>query len=209
MEIIITDRGKPLYKEGRALAEVIYKKMWQTDNFIDNNHIGIVTVQNDTVVGNMNICLRRNSLPCERFFSFEIDKSPTAEICGLAISDTLTSGQREKALIALTAAAHTFGFHNGIESYYTVQKKSLFHRLTRRLQYPFKMIQDAEIASSGIPNDKYWQGIEQPKLYRLNNLCQHSISASLTSLATLMGEGYMCHEQLAEEKIDAFFNEVA
>lgn len=212
MEIIITSKGHPLYVKGRDLADYVYNKVWSTSSLIDHNHIGVIALKDNQVVGNINICLDASNLPCERFFilkNLSLCGKIKVELCGLAISTDLTRKSRSEVLLGLVSAVHMFGLKNDIKTYFTIQKSTLFSHLTSKLSYPFQLVLGAEICTEVIPEDKYWQCKNKPNLYQVENFTEETQAASLVALMKLMQNGFTLKDITHEEVISDLLSKVA
>ncbi|MGL6340752.1 MAG: hypothetical protein ACRC80_16625, partial [Waterburya sp.] len=162
---------------GRILAKNVYKNKWNTENLVDNNDYGIVIISNGKAIANMNVQIRKNNRPLksEIFFGKEHWKdclqypvSEIAEISGLSIDPNIESDLRNPLLMLLCLTAYNLIRSLGIKVCTTVQLRTLIHILMKRLHLPFSTNEVITKVKGTVPNDKYWNGSDSPRLYYLN-----------------------------------------
>jgi hypothetical protein len=175
IEVHIVDRNDLLYAKGRTLAKQVYRQVWETENLIDNNDYGIVISTQGSVIGNINVQIRKaNSLlKSEVFFGqehwhhyFQTDPTAVAEISGLAIAEDLASDLRRPVMMLLIFGMYMLYRPLGVKYAVTIQHKFLMRILTKSLFLNFFR---NEIITSPqeekIPDDCYWNRAEPPQLY--------------------------------------------
>lgn len=168
-----TDR---LYWSGRRLVRNIYSSAWATEpgNLCDDYDFAVLICDCDEVRGNLNIKLRTadNLLPSEKYFrprhwesQCAADVCHVAELCSLAVCDSLSSRERIQVFNGLILGSHLLAMQQGIRVYATVQRTSLINTLIRLMRYPFFPSKDQTLDIAHIPDDKYWTTDPMPQLY--------------------------------------------
>lgn len=168
-----TDR---LFWSGRKLVRDIYASTWGTepDHLCDDYDFAVLICDRDEVRGNLNIKLRAadNLLPSEKYFRprhWESQCPPAtgkvAEICSLAVCDSLTNRERILVLNGLILGTNLLAMHHDIELFATVQRAALINTLVRLMRYPFFPSEDQSLNVDNLPDDKYWTTEPMPRLY--------------------------------------------
>jgi hypothetical protein len=177
LEIHVVDKNDIFYTKGRYLARSVYKNKWNTENLIDHNDYGIIIVSNGRAIANMNVQIRNFDRPLksENFFGeqhwkncFDKPIDDIAEISGLSIDPDIESDLRNPLLMLLCLTAYNLIRSLGIKVCTTVQLKTLIHILTKRLHLPFFTNESITKVKGSVPNDRYWNGQDSPRLYYLD-----------------------------------------
>lgn len=168
-----TDR---LFWSGRRLVRDIYASTWGTepDHLCDDYDFAVLICDRDEVKGNLNIKLRAadNLLPSEKYFRprhWESQCPPVtgkvAEICSLAVCDSLGNRERILVLNGLILGTNLLAMHHDIELFATVQRAALINTLVRLMRYPFFASEHQALNAANLPDDKYWTTEPMPRLY--------------------------------------------
>lgn len=168
-----TDR---LYWNGRRLVRNIYSSAWATEpgNLCDDYDFAVLVCDGDEVRGNLNIKLRTadNLLPSEKYFrprhweaQCAAGAGHVAELCSLAVCDSLSNRERIQVFNGLILGSHLLAMQQDIRVYATVQRTSLINTLIRLMRYPFFPSKDQTLDIAHIPDDKYWTTDPMPQLY--------------------------------------------
>jgi hypothetical protein len=187
LKVEIVPKNHPFYQQGRKLAQLMYRKIWQTENLIDDNDYAIVVFDGNCAIANVNIQLKhpQTLLKSEQFFSpkhwqsyLSVVESEIAEISGLAISDALASSLSRPVLMAMIIGLKMLLDVKHLKVYTTIQHKFLIRVLTQGLKLPFFI--NPIRPGSDIPNDNYWRREEPPRIYYLEGK-NREVSAACNS----------------------------
>lgn len=165
-----------LYWAGRRLVRNVYSSAWDTEpgNLCDDYDFAVLICDSDEVKGNLNIKMRTadNLLPSEKYFRPRHWESQcaagaghVAELCSLAVCDSLSNRERIQVFNGLILGSHLLAMRQDIRVYATVQRTALINTLIRLMRYPFFPSQDQTLDTAHIPNDKYWTTDPMPQLY--------------------------------------------
>lgn len=176
-QVFIVNKKDPIYLKGRHFVQQRYRKVWGTCNLVDSNDYATVVLCHGSVIANVNIQLNQenNYLNSELFFEKEHWRSDInlgtydlAEVSGLAISDKIQPNISTPAFMMLILGLRILQYSLNIRYYTTVQHKFLVRILTKKLNLPFWTNNSIVNPSGNIPNDKYWQQEEKPRIYYLD-----------------------------------------
>jgi hypothetical protein len=179
LEAHIVDKRDIFYSKGRILAKNVYKKVWNTENLLDNNHYAIVVSFNRNVLGNLNIQLKKeeNPLKSELFFGlehwqsyFQVKGHQIAEISALAIAADAPIHLRKPIMMMLIKGLQNLCGLLGIKYLVTIQHEYLVRILTKTLHLPFIKNTVVTQPLKEIPNDNYWKRERPPAIYYLETL---------------------------------------
>ena len=174
LEVHLVHKGDIFYTKGRKLAENVYRQIWGTEGLVDGNDYGIVVSQNGTVLGNLNIQLRKPEklLKSEGFFCkehwsdyFSAANADIAEASALAVAQDAPTHLRRPIIMMLMTGLKTFCRLEGIKYLVTIQHKYLFRIFTKSLHLPFFPNQIVKQPQPEVPQDHYWQREKPPSIY--------------------------------------------
>jgi hypothetical protein len=174
LRVEIVSKNHPFYQQGRNLSELMYRKIWQTENLIDDNDYAIVVFARDWVIASVNVQLKRPHilLKSEKFFHplhwqnyLSVAESEIAEISGLAIEDRLPSSLSRPVLMAMILGLRMLLTSLDLKVYTTIQHKFLIRVLTKSLKLPFFI--NSTRPGNNVPDDNYWKREEPPRIYYL------------------------------------------
>lgn len=166
----------PSYWSGRRLAHSAYSAAWGTlpGKLCDDYDFAVLICDGDEVKGNLNIKRRTvdTLLPSEKYYrqrhweqQCAVDVMQVAELCSLAVCESLSNRERIKVFNGLILGSHLLAMHEGIHVYATVQRSALINTLIRLMKYPFFPSVNQAISNVDIPDDKYWNTDPMPQLY--------------------------------------------
>jgi hypothetical protein len=186
LRIEIVPKNHPFYQQGRNLSQLMYRKIWQTENLIDDNDYAIVVFARNLVIANVNVQLKRPHilLKSEKFFHpqhwqnyLSVAESEIAEISGLAIEDRISSSLSRPVLMTLVLGLKILLSALELRAYTTIQHKFLIRILIKSLKLPFFINEMVTNPTIEVPNDNYWNMNEPPRIYYLDGLNSEAISA--------------------------------
>jgi hypothetical protein len=186
LKVEIVPKNHPFYQQGRSLAQLMYQKIWQTENLIDENDYAIVVFKHNCVVANVNVQLKNQNrlLKSEQFFSpqhwqnyLSVAESEIAEISGLAILDRLPNSFSRPVLMTLVLGLKILLSTLELRAYTTIQHKFLIRLLIKSLKLPFFINEIVTTPQINVPDDNYWIREEPPRIYYLDGLNSEAISA--------------------------------
>ena len=162
LEVHLVHKGDIFYTKGRKLAENVYRQIWGTEGLVDGNDYGIVVSQNGTVLGNLNIQLRKPEklLKSESFFCkkhwrhyFYTSNTDIAEASALAIAKDAPAHLRRPIIMMLISGLQTLCRLEGVRYLVTIQHDYLLRILTKSLHLPFFKNQIVKQPQAEIPQD--------------------------------------------------------
>lgn len=188
-----------LYWRGRRLVQDVYSTAWGTPpgNLSDDYDFAVLVCDRDDIMGNLNIKRRtaETLLPSEKYFQLRhweaqcaTDPRNVAELCSLAVCDSMTNRERIQAFNGLIVGSHLLAMHQGIQMYATVQRTALINTLIRLMKYPFFPSANQGLSAADIPQDRYWTTEPMPRLYYvLSDTVTDSASFKLLNTFLLSG----------------------
>lgn len=199
LSLKVVGNADRLFWSGRRLVRDVYASTWGTapDNLCDDYDFAVLICDRDEVKGNLNIKLRTadNLLPSEKYFRprhWEAQCAPAAgqvaELCSLAVCDSLTNRERILVFNGLILGSHLLAMHEDIHIYATVQRSALINTLIRLMRYPFFPSNDQGLNAADLPDDKYWTTEPLPRLYYVVSDTATD-SASFKLLNSFLGSG--------------------
>jgi len=177
MKAHIVNQNDIFYKKGRLLAEERYREVWEINSLADDNDCAVVISEQGSVIGNMNVQLRREGMPLksETFFGkehwrpyFTASTSNIADISSLAISDNLRTKIRRPTMMMLILGVQSLGRLLGINHFVAIQHEFLIRILKKSLHLPFFRNNLITAPLGDIPDDRYWNRGKPPRIYYLN-----------------------------------------
>ncbi len=166
-----------LYIDGRKLAAKVYNRVWKTEYLEDNNDLAIVVIGNQTIMGNVNLQLGKNStlFRSEVFFEKEhwyaylpVNRLMFTEVSALAIDVDVSIIERKTILMMLIFGVHYFCNNYGIKYLITVQHRQLASILSKSLKLPLLKNETAHISNENNRRDCYCPKKLSPALYYLD-----------------------------------------
>lgn len=186
LEVHLVDQHDHYYHRGRALACLVYKEVWGTENLIDSNDYGVIVLFGGKVVGNANIQVRTEHqiLKSEKFFTVEhwqpyasIPYYQVAELSALSLISKLSPEIKQLVMMLLIFGTYVLGRSIGKTFCVTIQRKALYRIISKHLHIPFYKNELVRDIQWDIPKDRYWQGKELPRLYYLNLIAPETIES--------------------------------
>ena len=187
IEVHLVDKNDVFYKKGRILAEDTYRQIWNTDHLMDGNDYAVVAIANGTVIGNVNLQMKKNQkklLKSEIFFKsehwesyFSKSSEKITEISGLSVSQDLPLESRQLVIMLLFLGTSMISQILGIDLWVTVQRKALNRILAKQLRLSFVTNKTVVTPQKEVPKDNYWNSSELPQIYYLDLKDSQNVNA--------------------------------